>query len=418
MPGPGPNSNWTQIGTTPDGRPIYKDPGGGTYVLNADGYIDAQESAKYPRPSNEFSFNKDVIKPAIGEVRGITDELGITTPKPPDLTQSPEFAALKQAADQFNADYGSTKGRVSETRGIDLDTISRLRDAEAGKVPSAAEELLRKAGDQNARQALGLASTLGGANPGMALRSGLAAFSDAGARSAADLAALRANEQATARGQLADATGRAAGRDVAEESGARDAYGRAIAAPFAARVGQQQMDNAAAASNQALWGNVLGGIAKSDETTKSNIAPAPAAADAFLASLAPQTYTYDRPGPNAPPGQRLGVMAQDLPRHDVTTGPDGKKWISADVISDVLAGMGRLNEKVEGRAPVAGTVAGGAPEYAAAMQYLTAPKVDARTYARATTGAPPEPRIPTDDELEAQRRREAARTLLAQMGAL
>jgi hypothetical protein len=70
------------------------------------------------------------------------------------------------------------------------------------------------------------------------------------------------------------------------------------------------------------------------------------AADDFLSTLTPQSFEYKAPdGKNKKAGKRMGVMAQDLPKHDVVTAPDGKKWISADVISDVLAGMGRLHDR-------------------------------------------------------------------------
>lgn len=345
----------------------------------------------------------------LGSIREGTDALGITVPDP---SKSPEYQKLVEAANTFSGNYNAAGAGVGETRGLDLQTIKMLQEAAAGRAPSAAQNLMRSALDENANRSLGLASTIGGRNPGMALRSGLTAFQQTGQNSAADFAALRAKEQEAARALLAQSTGAAAGRDVQRELGAGNLYAGAVGAPFGAQ-------ERAGAANQALLGTIWGAVAKSDERSKANIGAGGPMSDEFLSSLIPKTFDYKQQGPNQPSGQRLGVMAQDLPKHNVMTGPDGQKWISATAISDMLAGMGRLHQRLEavegggkrqppgtaemiagsgGRATQAGTVAGGAGDYGAAMDYVTAPRSDARTLARAASGQAPDPRMQVDEE--------------------
>lgn len=345
----------------------------------------------------------DYINP-LEYVRYGTDKLGITKDDA-DLRNSPEFKALQEAADAFKTRSGGLDTAAAETRGMDMDTIARLRAAEEGKTPSAAEALMRKAIDQNAGSALGIAATTGGFNPGFAMRAGLTAAADTGAKSAADIAALRASEMDAARRVLADQTRSASARDTGAAGVAAGQYGNAVAAPYQA----MQTNDAA---NQALLGTLIGAgsqvgaaylsggkpAAPSDETLKTGVQPSPAMADDFLSSLKPKTFEFRQPGPNRPGGQQLGVIAQDLPQQNVVTGPDGKRWISADVIGSVLAGLGRVNQKVEEVVPTkkrkgqAGTVLGDEDASAAAKDYMTAPRRDAGTAGRVAGGRAPLPR--------------------------
>jgi hypothetical protein len=327
--------------------------------------------------------------------------------KPPPPGEDPYFQKLAAAADTFGANYGADRAAAGETRALDMDTIARLQRAASGLEPSAAEALMRKATDQNASQALGLAATLGGSNPGMALRAGLDAHSRAGAAVAADTAALRAREMEAARQLLAQQTATAATRDANTAQGTGSQFAGTVGAPYGAVQRNDAANQALAGTLLQTGGNILASYLgkptptqPSDVSLKRNIQPNPAMADDFLAGLQPQSFEYKKPDVNKPGGQRLGVMAQDLPRADTMTGPDGKKWISADVIGDVLAGLGRVNQKVEAvRAPMGGTVAGGPRQYEAAMSYMTAPRNDVRNFARAQVGRPPDPSMPTDEEL-------------------
>lgn len=93
-------------------------------------------------------------------------------------------------------------------RDAQLRAMGLYEGAANGTGPSAAEALLRKGIDENVGAQLGMAATLQGNTPGLALRSGLAGSQHAIAGSSADMAALRAQEQERGRaGFLAAASG-------------------------------------------------------------------------------------------------------------------------------------------------------------------------------------------------------------------
>ena len=272
----------------------------------------------------------------------------------PDITKTQQYKDLEAAAHAFGGQYGNTTGQTGQAYNENQGAIQTLQGAANGTAPSQAEALQRKGADEAARAALGIAATTQGANPGAAARAGLGAAADAYARSNSDAAALRANEMATARGQLASATGANEQAANAYNLGTGQLYEQSLAVPFNAVANQQS-------ANQAFYGSLLGDAAKiggpllaaSDPELKTDAHDGGHMSDEFLNALAPKTYRYeDESNPLYAPGKRLGVMADKLPSHDVSVGPDGKRWISADVISDVLAGMGRLHERLgamEGR---------------------------------------------------------------------
>lgn len=347
----------------------------------------------------------DVLTGQSTDVPSLSEALGLDTllVGGDSLTGSDEYEMLLKAARDLNLAYGEDRGFRDEAIGMDLDTIARLDRVSRGVQPSPAEAAMRKTIQQSADQSQGLASTLGGANPGAAIRSGLEARDVIQSQSAGELEALRAREMDAARALLAQQTSKGRGTAVSGAVGTGNTYLGVSGAPFGAR----SMESAADAAREAAMLQATGTVAanyqknnppagvpkyetydpfaadpvtSSDIKGKTDVQPSPAmaddllsavsgataapvtargltgdpiqqsAADAFLSTLHPQSFKYKAPdGVNKKPGTRMGVMAQDLPDHDVVTGPDGKKWISADVISDVLAGMGRLNEKVDAK---------------------------------------------------------------------
>lgn len=162
----------------------------------------------------------------------------------PQLGDAPQIGALPQvSAQQVNAPGAIQAGSVtaqqigpqSMTKVGDIGTDSVGRDAQLtalqgyadvadGTAPSAAQALLRKGIDENVGAQLGMAATLQGNTPGLALRSGLSGAANAIAKSSADMAALRAQEQETGRaGFLTAATGiRAADIQIAQSNQTKD----------------------------------------------------------------------------------------------------------------------------------------------------------------------------------------------------
>lgn len=296
----------------------------------------------------------------------ITNGLGVTAAPPPNMatTDNPAYKNLLDAAGTMNANYGEASagrriGQGYAEHGMDQQqqTIDQLRAAASG-APTAATNLMRAQTDQNARNAMNMAASFQGTNPGSALRAGLSSAQQTQIGSTAAAAAMAAQEQEAARQTLAGATAQEqnAGNQIYStggqiEANSANSFNSANQAPFAAQMGQQQIQTQANAANTAAMGSLYGaigkGIAASDPQLKKDVHDGGGLSDEFLDSLAPKEFHYKDPGaPGQEPGTRLGVMADDLPTHDVTTGPDGKKWISASAISDILGGLGRLHQRV------------------------------------------------------------------------
>jgi len=100
-------------------------------------------------------------------------------------------------------------GRDAETQGLDY-----LKGVAEGTTTTAADKLLQKGVDENVGAAYGLAASLQGRNPGQALRQGLTSARTAVAKSSADVAAQKAQEQQTAMQQYATLGTSIAGQDL------------------------------------------------------------------------------------------------------------------------------------------------------------------------------------------------------------
>lgn len=348
-------------------------------------------------------------------IRKSTDALGLTSPPPPDLTKTPAAEALSKFSGQLVDEYtnrtpGSTPnisaGQVAAPT-LDQTQANQARASQAAAIadlqrtanggPTAADALLQKGTDQAVRNASGLAAQYSGQNPGAALRAGLSAGTDATNQAASTMAAQKATEEAAAQNNLANAatsmrTGdtsiaatnatnsldtqkaNAANSLTADQANQQtnlnqqqvnntDAQNRrsaaetGLVAPMAAAQAQAQLNAQNNAANQTVVGNLVSTAAKiSDARLKTDIRDGSQEADQFLASLAPRDYAWKDPADprTTGPGKHLGVIAQEMRPKDTGALPDGTKYIAPDVFSKMLAGLGRVNQRldaVEGKKP-------------------------------------------------------------------
>lgn len=100
-------------------------------------------------------------------------------------------------------------------RDAQITALGQLNDIATGKTKTAADWLLQKGIDKNVGAAYGLAASLQGRNPGVALRTGAITAKDAIAASAADVAAQKAQEQQKAASDYAALGTSIAGQDLA-----------------------------------------------------------------------------------------------------------------------------------------------------------------------------------------------------------
>lgn len=112
--------------------------------------------------------------------------------------------------------------------------------------------------------------------------------------------------------------------------------------------------------NMQFWGSLIGAggavgaAAISDEDEKKDIEPSGPDLDEFMASLGSKRYKYkDATKPGTKPGQRFGVMAQDVEKTPVGAtmvkeSPEGTKVLDPD-FGVVLASLARLYDKVSSK---------------------------------------------------------------------
>ena len=202
-----------------------------------------------------------------------------------DLTTTPEYEMLRAAAEEFGRNYKEDRDNAQVARGQDILAIARLRAAEEGRTPSAAEALMRTAIDRNAGQALGAAAH---AAPGMELRAGLEAQQRGAAPAAAGIGNMRAAELNAARQLLAESTGRARAIETQGAGATGNTLAGGITAPYKAKAREKAAHDARRASYMQFGAGLL---ANSDARGKRDIRPAPAMADDFLRSL-PRREAY------------------------------------------------------------------------------------------------------------------------------
>lgn len=228
------------------------------------------------------SFAYNTLTNPVGEVRNITNGLGITSPPPPDLSKGPDATAIRNFAGQLVNEYnnrqpGSTDtGWAQASRGVQSNAINKLEGVANGNTTTAADALLQQGTDQAARTGMGTAAQYSAFNPGEALRMGLAAGTDAGNKAATAAALQKAQEQATARQQLIDAATQMRQGDLSQQgnlltqqqvnntnaNNLRTAAGTELNAPLAAAQANLLLQQQNIAGNQTALGGLIGTGAK------------------------------------------------------------------------------------------------------------------------------------------------------------
>jgi hypothetical protein len=277
------------------------------------------------------------------------------------------------------------------------------RDAANGAGPSVAQANYSQAlNQQQAVQASAANSARGGGLArSAAMQTALGNSAAMGQQSAAGMAALRAQEIATARGGYAGVATNMRGQDVAQQGqdagqaqylsslalnnrNANDAqnnfyenksehvgdmqfqgqmnHAQAVGNTYAADNAQQSINNQASAASAdrdlrvagaatSTVGTVIG--AASDERVKHDIHPADDKMRAFLDALQAHDYKYNDPGaPGQSPGHHVSPMAQELEKSDagrrlVENTPSGKMVnYGPEAMATAFAAMASLNKRL------------------------------------------------------------------------
>ncbi len=102
----------------------------------------------------------------------------------------------------------------SQFRQGQLGLMGQLQQAAIGKGPSAAQDMLARAAEQNAAQARSASVSMAGVNPALAMRQSIMGQTQGNIASAREAAIIRAQEQQNAMGMLGNLTGQARGQDI------------------------------------------------------------------------------------------------------------------------------------------------------------------------------------------------------------
>jgi hypothetical protein len=168
--------------------------------------------------------------------------------------------------------YADPTGLNNQNFALGLD-----KAAAEGNAPSAADALYRQGTDEAMKNALALAATTQGDNPGMSQRAGEAAATNAELSSTAGAAAQRANEMAQARSDYGTAAGTARGQTLQEAEanqaanlqqqqannsfylGLTDEQQKALQAMLGAATANSANQQKYGAANQQFFGGLLSG---------------------------------------------------------------------------------------------------------------------------------------------------------------
>ncbi len=274
----------------------------------------------------------------------------------------------------------AVQNRVAPARENNLRLISELQATSQGQGPSFGTQALEKTTRRNLAQTLAAASAARGPSVAASKRS-LMSQAGAGARNVAEQGAIiQAQEQQQAQNALSQLANSQQQQDLqqvmqpgeilaqaelarfqnAQDQAARDrafagqiggallgtagAIGGAMAGgPAGAKIGQQSGEASGEAVGQML----------SDKTQKKDVKSATKSVNSFLEALAAREFAYkNASAPGAAPGQRVGVMAQDLEKSKlgksmVKSGPAGKSVDIAQALGASLAANAELHKRVK-----------------------------------------------------------------------
>lgn len=288
---------------------------------------------------------------------GFLDSINPFSKPKVDTSQSDaDIERTRQLADAYANERHAFQDRTDGMAPQQQGAINQLGDAAAGRTKSAAELQLQQQGATDAARQFAMASAMRGHSPGSALRAATEGATATTAATNANAAILRAQEQANARSQYAQAIQGARGQNLTQQQN-DDAWRKALldanltasgqavtgstgqlAAQTAAMQAQQQQKGAIFNAAGSLFGI-------SDEEAKTHVRTKKLA-DALADEVRGVTFEY-RPEHEAEggPGKHYGILAQALERvvpGVVSKGKDGLRRVAVDHLS--MANTGLISE--------------------------------------------------------------------------
>jgi hypothetical protein len=251
----------------------------------------------------------------------------------------------------------------AKTRADQAAQIEILQAQARGEGPSAAQDQLQLATDQNMRASLAMAASSRG-NPALAMQGADRQRAIIGQQQAAQSGALRAQEMQGAQAQLAQAIQSQRQQDIGGEASIDVARER-IASAEAISGRQMDMSKADPASDPLGMGLDWGQLASigvtaamvyiqmgSDERLKIDIEEiTDGDIDEFFDSVIPKSFKYKHPeDPHQSEGTKIGLMAQDVKETKLgkilfSDREDGMSILDPQVLMGIMmAGMKKIME--------------------------------------------------------------------------
>lgn len=359
VPGDPKSGRWTV--RQPDGAPATQNPNykGEGVFYNKDGTGLIQQIPGEKTVEDIGSKVEDAGQKLIDGLKGLA------APGAPIDTSSAdsETARANALADALGGQAGSAGAQADadrtlggQTRAQQQDSITGLTAAANGTAPSAAELQLKQQAGIDASRQYGLAAALQGNNPGAALRQASLGAAQIAGTTNENAAINRANEQATARGQLASTLANvragdqgAVNTDVGQQNNLTGAQvssqGQGVTSTGQKLTAETEKEKADAARAGALIGagGTAASVLLSDKRAKKNIVKSDLA-DALARSVHGVEFTY-RPEVEEDAEPHFGILADALEKAIpgvVHKGPSGFKEVHTGHLT--LANTGMLSE--------------------------------------------------------------------------
>lgn len=241
---------------------------------------------------------------------------------------------------------GPAPAMDDEFRRRQLEYADQLKAAAEGTAgPSAAEIQGRNLNDRAMAQQFAAAQGATGQNSALAYRQALQTAAGMQNQQTADATANRARETAQARDQYGNLL-------TGGRSGDLQKYGTDVGSSNVRYAADQDLKGKEIAAVTGAGSGIIAGLV-SDERKKTDITDGDDEVREMLDALKAHDFHYKNPNEaGAAPGQRTGIMAQDLERSSagralVRDTPGGKEIDSPQAIGAMLAALAELNSRVK-----------------------------------------------------------------------
>lgn len=304
----------------------------------------------------------EVVDTAMGNIGGSLGAPGMSDPLAFDVSREAE-----RVQKEYQRDLDPSRKAEGQARDASGRLLTALEAQATGKAPSIAEAQMRQTSDRNLAQQLAAAQAARGGNIAAQQRQLTQAQGVAGRQLAQDSAIARLQERNQAQQMLGS---QALSQQQVSGTRAMDALSGVEQAIYAPKTARQQASLAQLGSDtqinlarrgerSSLVGGLLGGAGAiggalvSDKNMKKDVKSAKGSTSKLLDALSSKKFKYkDDKKPGTAPGQRYGIMAQDLEKSEmgkslVMDTPQGKMIDGGQTLGALLAANADMHKRIK-----------------------------------------------------------------------